>query len=120
MRLVSCTLYNVFLSKNKQANKTIIALRKHKLPYKPFSINQYPVISTNYVLGIDVHDSGVCAGKDCIFVVGGRQRGEAACKFNLETQEWMDLPDMNTSRRCPGKACYVVLDVVFCDSHMNA
>ncbi|KAL9975371.1 hypothetical protein ACROYT_G012526 [Oculina patagonica] len=54
--------------------------------------------------GADVHDSGVCAGKDCIFVVGGRQRGQGACRFDLETNEWVDLPDMNTARRCPGVA----------------
>ena len=35
--------------------------------------------------------------------MGGRQRGEGACKFDLETHEWVDLPDMGTSRRCPGK-----------------
>ena len=56
-----------------------------------------------YLAGVDVHDSGVCAGKDCIYVVGGRQRGEGACKFDLETHQWMDLPDMGTGRRCPGK-----------------
>lgn len=57
-----------------------------------------------YLAGTDVHDSGVCAGKDCIFVLGGRQRGQGACRFDLETNEWMDLPDMNTARRCPGKS----------------
>ena len=36
-------------------------------------------------------------------MVGGRQRGERACKFDLDTHEWMDLPDMGTGRRCPGK-----------------
>lgn len=51
---------------------------------------------------MDVRDSGVCAGKDCIFVVGGRQKGESAYEFNLETQEWTDLPNMSNSRRCPG------------------
>lgn len=60
-------------------------------------------ISTLYFVGVNVHDSGVCAGKDCILVVGGRQRGQGACKFDLETHEWVDLPDMNTGRRCPGK-----------------
>ena len=35
--------------------------------------------------------------------MGGRQRGEGACKFDSETHEWMDLPDMGTGRRCPGK-----------------
>ena len=45
----------------------------------------------------------MCGGKDCIFVVGGRQRGEGACKFDLETHEWIDLPDMGNGRRCPGK-----------------
>lgn len=51
---------------------------------------------------MDVRDSGVCAGKDCIFVVGGRQKGESAYEFNLETQEWTDLPNMSNSRRSPG------------------
>ena len=54
-------------------------------------------------VGVDVHDSGVCAGKDCIFVAGGRQRGNGVCRLDLDTLEWVDLPEMATGRRSPGK-----------------
>ena len=61
------------------------------------------VYSTVRFTGTDVHDSGVCAGKDCFFVVGGRQRGNAVSRFDLKANEWTKLPDMETSRRCPGE-----------------
>ena len=57
----------------------------------------------SFFAGVDVHDSGVCAGKDCIFVAGGRQRGKDACRLDLDTFKWMDLPEMSVGRRSPGK-----------------
>lgn len=54
--------------------------------------------------GVDVHDAGVCAGKDCIFVAGGRRRGSGACKLVIDSLKWVDLPEMTAGRRSPGAA----------------
>ena len=45
----------------------------------------------------------MCAGKNCIYVAGGRQRENGVCRLNLDTFEWVDLPEMTTGRRNPGK-----------------
>lgn len=55
-------------------------------------------------VGVDVHDSGVCAGKNCIFVAGGRRRGNGVRRLNIESFEWVDMPEMNSGRRSPGAA----------------
>ena len=53
--------------------------------------------------GLDVRDKGVCASKDCVYLVGGRSNvGRAVWKFDTLTNEWESLPDMTTSRRSPG------------------
>jgi len=46
----------------------------------------------------------VCAGKDCIFVAGGRQRGKGVCRLELDPLQWVELPEMTIGRRSPGVA----------------
>lgn len=57
----------------------------------------------NFFLGVDVYDFGVCVGKNCIFVVGGRRRGNGVCRLNIESFEWVDMLEMNFGWRSFGK-----------------
>ena len=51
---------------------------------------------------MNVRDTGVCAGKDTIYVVGGRGGGTGVQKLDIQSYEWVTLPEMNNGRRCPG------------------
>ena len=51
---------------------------------------------------MNVRDTGVCAGKDTIYVVGGRGGGTGVQKLDTQSYEWVTLPEMNNGRRCPG------------------
>ncbi|EDO33930.1 predicted protein [Nematostella vectensis] len=53
--------------------------------------------------GLDVRDAGICASKDTIYVVGGRLQGNGLQKYTIKQSTWSVGPEMNESRRLPGK-----------------
>ena len=61
------------------------------------------MLSKCYFSGLSVRESSICTGRHCFYVVGGRANGASAKQFDVTTNQWNMLPEMNKPRRCPGE-----------------